>query len=132
MLGKLLHVCLAMMLLSRSVLKEISLFLPTLPQSEELQKVRGFLDRNQDLMESLRPQWQRLEAVQAQQGQQIDTLTGRMDNLEKQTAGNTDAGTGTVLGKSQIGWSVFEQRKAATTSCPSEARLMFIVKHKRD
>lgn len=85
-LGKLLHVCLVS--------------LPTPPQSEELQNVRGFLERNQDLLESLRPQWQRLEEVQALQGEQIDTLTGRVDDLEKNTAGVTAAGTGKDLGKS--------------------------------
>ncbi|XP_059914880.1 uncharacterized protein LOC132463024 isoform X4 [Gadus macrocephalus] len=53
--------------------------------SEELQKVKSFLDMNHDLQEKLQPQWQRLEAVQAQHGLQINTLTERVGELEKHT-----------------------------------------------
>ncbi|XP_056149032.1 uncharacterized protein LOC130123766 isoform X2 [Lampris incognitus] len=52
---------------------------------EELQCVRVFLERNKDLRERLLPQWERLMEVQEQQGQQINSLTGRVEELEKQT-----------------------------------------------
>ncbi|CAL8343600.1 unnamed protein product [Merluccius merluccius] len=71
-------------------------------QSEELQKVRGFLDRNHDLQEKLRPQWQRLEAVQAQQGQQIDKLTNRVGELEKHTEVTTEFSTEPIMYKNRL------------------------------
>ncbi|KAK0142474.1 hypothetical protein N1851_019600 [Merluccius polli] len=70
--------------------------------SEELQKVRGFLDRNHDLREGLRPQWQRLEAVQAQQGQQIDKLTNRVGELEKHTEVTTEFSTEPIMYKNRL------------------------------
>ena len=54
-------------------------------QSEELQQVKSFLDMNRDLQAKLLPQWQRLATVQAQHGQQINTLTNRVGQLEKLT-----------------------------------------------
>ena len=54
-------------------------------QSEELQKVKIFLDMNHDLQKKLKPQWERLAAVQAQHGRQINTLTDRVGELEKHT-----------------------------------------------
>ncbi|KAJ3595389.1 hypothetical protein NHX12_004693 [Muraenolepis orangiensis] len=51
--------------------------------SDELQKVKSFLDMNRDLQQGLEPQWQRLEAVQAQHGQQLNALTDRVGELEE-------------------------------------------------
>ncbi|KAM9427987.1 uncharacterized protein ACWYII_019261 isoform 1-T1 [Salvelinus alpinus] len=48
---------------------------------EELQCVRVFLEGNNDLQESLAPQWEKLREVQ----ERVDTLTVRVDTLEKNT-----------------------------------------------
>nr|XP_046215262.1 uncharacterized protein LOC124041575 isoform X2 [Oncorhynchus gorbuscha] len=48
---------------------------------EELQCVRVFLEGNNDLQESLAPQWERLTEVQ----EKVDTLTVRVDTLERNT-----------------------------------------------
>ncbi|KAM4604690.1 uncharacterized protein ACJ7VT_017025 [Polymixia lowei] len=52
---------------------------------EELQSVRVFLEENGDLQKSLVPQWKRLMEVQQEHGQQIESLTGRVDELERKT-----------------------------------------------
>ncbi|XP_055739787.1 uncharacterized protein si:ch211-91p5.3 isoform X2 [Salvelinus fontinalis] len=48
---------------------------------EELQCVRVFLEGNNDLQVSLAPQWEKLREVQ----ERVDTLTVRVDTLEKNT-----------------------------------------------
>ncbi|KAK6302886.1 hypothetical protein J4Q44_G00272410 [Coregonus suidteri] len=48
---------------------------------EELQCVRVFLEGNKDLQECLAPQWERLSEVQ----ERVDTLTVRVDTLERNT-----------------------------------------------
>ena len=47
--------------------------------------MRQFLEENRDLKESLVPQWERLQEVQEQHGQQINSLTDRVDELEKKS-----------------------------------------------
>ncbi|CAL8238653.1 unnamed protein product, partial [Lota lota] len=71
--------------------------------SEELQKVKSFLDMNRDLQEKLVPQWERLEAVQAQHGQQINTLNDRVGELEKRTVvTDEEFSTETIMYKNRL------------------------------
>ncbi|XP_071763599.2 uncharacterized protein LOC139918195 [Centroberyx gerrardi] len=53
-----------------------------MPTPEELHGMKVFLKEVRDLPESLVSQWERLSRVQEQQGQQIDSLTGRVEQLE--------------------------------------------------
>ncbi|KAJ3595388.1 hypothetical protein NHX12_004692 [Muraenolepis orangiensis] len=50
--------------------------------SDELQQVKSFLNINRDLQEGLQVQWHNLEAVQAQQGLQLNALADRVGKLE--------------------------------------------------
>ncbi|XP_071399109.1 uncharacterized protein [Centroberyx affinis] len=54
-----------------------------MPTPEELHGMKVFLKEVRDLPESLVSQWERLSRVQEQQGQQIDSLTGRVEQLER-------------------------------------------------
>ncbi|XP_046883057.1 uncharacterized protein LOC124472326, partial [Hypomesus transpacificus] len=76
---------------------------------EELQVLRVFLEVNKDLAQSLAPQWDRLREVQKtveQHGQQINTLTGRVDVLE-QNSPDFEFGAGILMFKNHL----FEETK---------------------
>ena len=47
-------------------------------QSEGIQKMKIFFDKNHDLQKKLKPQWERLVAVHAQHGRHLNTLTDRV------------------------------------------------------